>query len=113
MYSDLYDFLELAADNGQRVEVNTVDEDVFTGISAYQDEGYDDGIGWSFADVKGVSYGILHFSDIDKVRLEGETEWAWERNQLDPPDLSVRQAGGRAGEQPKLTPQTHQELQPA
>ncbi|MCL1997806.1 MAG: hypothetical protein FWG65_03470 [Turicibacter sp.] len=54
MYSDLCDFLELAADNGQRVEVLTVDKDVFTGISAYQDEGYDDDIGWAFDDVKGV-----------------------------------------------------------
>ncbi|MCL2015422.1 MAG: hypothetical protein FWG68_04150 [Defluviitaleaceae bacterium] len=71
--------------SGRRIEVETTEpKEIFTGISdTYAEDCGDnyDEIGWFFSDVKGVNYGVIDLKDIARVRLVGETAWAWDISQ--------------------------------
>ena len=70
-----------------RVEVETSFYGSFTGVSCYIEEdcgeNYDE-FGWFFSDVEGVNYNAICLKDIARVRLVGETTWAWDISQTAP-----------------------------
>ena len=68
MYGELHTFLELAALDGAKVEVRLTNGNIIVGRSDWLDEG-DDMLGWSFADIEGLSHGLAFpFDAIASVR---------------------------------------------
>ena len=69
MYGELHNFLELAALDGAKVEVRLTNGNIIVGRSDWLDEGDDDMLGWSFADIEGLSHGLVFpFDAIASVR---------------------------------------------
>ena len=77
----------LAENTGKKIEVETTIYGSFTGVSCCLEEdcgeNYDE-FGWFFSDVEGVNYNAICLKDIARVRLAGESDWAWDISQTAP-----------------------------
>ncbi|MCL2015420.1 MAG: hypothetical protein FWG68_04140 [Defluviitaleaceae bacterium] len=78
----LLDFLWNNA--GEQMEVETTIYGSFVGVSHSVEEdcgeNYDE-LGWNFDKINGVEYSCISLKDIARVRLVGETDWAWDISQ--------------------------------